>query len=545
VLQDRVRLAELAGQREVWIAKVPFAVLLVAHHAAGTTGTLRARRGPVDKRVVLERGHPVDCRSNLVHETLSRYLAAIGRLSEETAIACLSKATAKGVRVGEVLIADGLLDAAELTRILQQNLAKKLLDLFTWPDGEVTVEVGPGRGDSTLKVKVPQLVLTGITRFMPQAAVERAIHPFGGLLLARHPNAGGLASELRLASREQSVLAALGRPARMEELMSAVGIGAEELSRSLLALLVLELVVQADRLRELEREPTAAAPPPPAPLPDRVPATEAAPTPQAPEPARPGPAVAATAAADAPAPLDEQQRSDALNRVSQLYLDHRQKDAFDLLGIEDDATEADIDRAYIDFAREFSPWRFEAPGLRLVADYARELFLAGAHAYGLLVDAEKRSELRIRRSIRREDAARAARAAYHRIETDLLDPALQFRKGMALKEGGKLRAALQQLEFAADCDPQNGTYRAEAAHCRFLLSPGSEGKTALEELREAQRVDPKSVEALMYHAEIAAQLGLFEEAEASLRRAARLLGPDDRRALDALRTLAAARKKKR
>ena len=148
-------MAELAGQREVWIAKVPFAVLLVAHHAAGTTGTLRARRGPVDKRVVLERGHPVDCRSNLVHETLSRYLAAIGRLPEETAIACLSKATARGVRVGEVLIADGLLDAAELTRILQQNLAKKLLDLFTWPDGEVTVEVGPGRGDSTSRSRSP------------------------------------------------------------------------------------------------------------------------------------------------------------------------------------------------------------------------------------------------------------------------------------------------------------------------------------------------------------------------------------------------------
>ena len=539
-------MAELAGQREVWIAKVPFAVLLVAHHAAGTTGTLRARRGPVDKRVVLERGHPVDCRSNLVHETLSRYLAAIGRLPEETAIACLSKATARGVRVGEVLIADGLIDAAELTRILQQNLAKKLLDLFTWPDGEVTVEVGPGRGDSTLKVKVPQLVLTGITRFMPQAAVERAIHPFGGLLLARHPNAGTLASELRLASREQSVLGALDRPSRMEELMPAVGIGAEELSRSLLALLVLDLVVQADRLRDLEREPAPAAPGASVRRPDREAAPEPPPQPaaQPPQPPPPPPAGAATAAPEAGS-LDESQREAVLNRVSQLYLDHRQKDAFDLLELDDEAAETDIDRAYIDFAREFAPWRFEAPGLRMVADYARELFLAGAHAYGLLVDAEKRSELRIRRSIRREDAARAARAAYHRIETDLLDPALQFRKGMALKEGGKFKAALQQLEFAADCDPQNGTYRAEAAHCRFLLSPTSEGKNALEELREAQRVDPKSVEALMYHAEIAAQLGLFEDAEASLRQAARLLGPDDRRALDALRELSATRKKKR
>ncbi|KAB2962429.1 MAG: hypothetical protein F9K18_09815 [Thermoanaerobaculia bacterium] len=234
-----------------------------------------------------------------------------------------------------------------------------------------------------------------------------------------------------------------------------------------------------------------------------------------------------------------------LNRVSHLFLDHRQKDPFDLLGVSEDAAAPEIEERYLAYARELAPARFEEPGLRMVADYARELFLAGARAYGELADPERRSELRVRRQVRREERERAARASYHRIDTDLLDPALQFRKGMALAEAGKLKAALQQLEFASDCDPQNGAYRAEVARCRFRLAPGSAGRQAIEELEEAQRIDPNAVEPLLYHGEIATGLGLYDAAEASLRKAARLLGPADRRALDALRDLTAARKKKR
>ncbi|HSM12700.1 MAG TPA: DUF4388 domain-containing protein, partial [Thermoanaerobaculia bacterium] len=135
--RDPGQLAELAALRELRIAEIPFAVVLVAHEAAATSGQLRARRGPVDKRVVLERGVPVDCRSNLLHETLNRYLVSLGRLEEARAEECLRRSIERGDLFGEVLVAEGLLTAEELTRLLQQNLAKKLLDLFTWPDGEL------------------------------------------------------------------------------------------------------------------------------------------------------------------------------------------------------------------------------------------------------------------------------------------------------------------------------------------------------------------------------------------------------------------------
>lgn len=561
---------ELLALREVRVAEVPFASLLLAHHAAHTTGTLRARRGPVDKRVLLEQGVPVDCRSNLLHETLSRYLVSLGRLTEEAGNEAVAESAARGVRLGEILIERGVVEAPELTRLLQQNLAKKLLDLFTWADGEVAVEIAPHHADSALKVKVPQLVLTGVTRFMPQAAIERAIAPHAGGEVTRHPSPAAAAAETKLGERERALLDALDRPKRLEELLAATGLETTELVRSLYALLLLDLVVPAARAAESATPPAAVATPPapPAAL-TTAPASEPtapAPAPVAPPRATPPPSLSAAHAIESPratappaavprastpapsaspAAVPPADHSALLNRVSQLFLDHRQKDAFDLLGVREEALEPEIESRYLDFARELAPWRFEEPGLRLVADYARELFVAGARAYAELADRARRSELVTRRKIAREDRDREKRAAYHRIDTDLLDPALQFRKGMALLEAGKTQAALQQLEFAADCDPQNGRYRAEVARCRFLLSPTTGGKQALEELKEAERIDPHAVELFLYHGEIAAELGRFEEAEGALRQAAKLLGPADRRALDALRDLATKRKKRR
>lgn len=556
---------ELLALREVRVAEVPFASLLLAHHAAHTTGTLRARRGPVDKRVLLEQGVPVDCRSNLLHETLSRFLVSLGRLTEEAGNEAVAESAGRGVRLGEILIERGVVEASELTRLLQQNLAKKLLDLFTWADGEVTVEVAPHHADSALKVKVPQLVLTGVTRFMPQAAIDRTIAHDAGGMFVRHPTPGGIATEVKLGERERSLLDALDKPKRLEELLTATALETEELVRSLYALLLLELALPAERVAALAARPTTPAiSAPAAPSPPVVPLVAAAVEPPAVPPApapRPAPPPSlsaahaiesprATTAPSKPAPAaapaaQAADHSALLNRVSQLFLDHRQKDAFDLLGVREEALEPEIESRYLDFARELAPWRFEEPGLRLVADYARELFVAGARAYAELADRTRRSELVTRRKIAREDRDREKRAAYHKIDTDLLDPALQFKKGMALLEAGKTQAALQQLEFAADCDPQNGRYRAEVAHCRFLLSPTTGGKQALEELKEAERVDPHAVELFLYHGEIAAELGRFEEAEGAYRQAAKLLSPADRRALDALRDLATKRKKRR
>nr|MBP9825003.1 hypothetical protein [Thermoanaerobaculia bacterium] len=453
------------------------------------------------------------------------------------------------------------------------------------------------------KVKVPRLVLTGVERFVPQETIDAAIAPLAGALFARHPEAAALTEELRPTERERTLLAALETPRRLEELLPLAALPLEELSRQIWGLAILGLVIPADRLPSLARRsepPTAARPvsaPPPthdaplaptAPMPPLAPTapvvsvTEVASSPPTP----PAPELASTTAAPfAPAiapPSEEPAR--VRERVAEAFGKLRGQDPFDLLCAADATTVDEIRERYFAFARLFAPWQFSSPELRSAAPAAEELFAAGALAFARLSDPKEREALRAARRIRQGATAPAIAApqvpapergtpekssapvaaaaappplsgpgathrsagptpASFRIETDLLDPEVQFKKGRTLKEAERWSQALQQFEFAADCDAQNGAYRAEAAHCRFLLAPSSMAAKSLDELKEAQRIDPEAVTPYLYAGEIAAHLGRYDEAETYLRTAAKRLGPADRRALDALRDLAKKRKK--
>src|ERR1700732_1105197 len=62
---------------------VPFAALLLALSAHRRTLIVEVRRKQISKRIVFEHGLPVDCRSNLVHETLGRYTVTPGHIVAE------------------------------------------------------------------------------------------------------------------------------------------------------------------------------------------------------------------------------------------------------------------------------------------------------------------------------------------------------------------------------------------------------------------------------------------------------------------------------
>ncbi len=485
------------------LEEVPFAVLLHALALAERSVVVEVRRRQLEKTIIMELGVPVECRSNLVHETLGRYMVAQGKLSDGHFTACLSASFSRGVPLGEVLLENELIEPVELYRILQQNLAKKLLDLFSWRDGEFVLGDEVPEEHSSLKVKVPQLIVTGITRFAPQDQVDGAVGTLVGKDLVLDPGSPVALADLRLSEPQARLAEALARGGRMDQLAEASELPFDHFNRFLYALAILGLVVPRERLAAAPR----AAPPPPAALPRPVP--------------EPPPAAL-------PRDLDRLR-----NEITQTYLAYRRLDPFDLLGVAEDASPAAVQARYFEFARRHVPWQFEGTDL---AEKARDLFLAGARAYAELADGERRAVLVHRRQLLREEQARKPKVGPAPIDTDLLDPEAQYRKGQALLAAGKLAEAVQHLEFASDCDPQNGLYRAELAFVRFRQSGGSGGRQALEELKETLRIDPGCGLALYYAGLVHAELDHFAEAEGCLRRAIKLMAPD-RRPIEALKEL--------
>jgi hypothetical protein len=534
VIPTSEQLDEISRLQGGSLQEVAIAPLFLAQAVHRTTGVLEIRRRQVWKKIVFEGGAPVDCRSNLVHETLGRYMVLEGKLGEEDFTASLGRAAARGVPLGEELLERGLVTPDDLFRILQANLAKKLLDLFTWREGEFhTVEDEHlAAAESSLKIKVPQLILTGVTKLAPQDEVDMAVGPLVGQRLCLHPAPPIPLEEIRFSPKQSLLVEALRPGRRMGELAEAAGLSVDEISRLLYALLVLGVCVPESRMPK--GVPPAATASFPRPVPAAAPAP-ATPATSATTAASPPPAAVTPPAAADPAEIERRR-----NEVMQTFLVYKRQDAFDLLGAPEESTLAVIDQKFLELARRFAPWSFAGPELAGVEDKARDLFLAGAQAYGELTDAERRNTLLFRRKTLRDERAKKA-PSMHQIKTDLLDSEAQFKKGKAAMEAGKHREAIMLLEFAVDCDPQNSLYAAELAWCRFESS-SSAAPQAIRDLQETLRRDPNCGIAAYYAGEIERQVGNHDLAEAHLRRAMKLMSPD-RRPIDALKALATEKKR--
>lgn len=526
------QLDAISRRTEGNLHEVPFAALLKALAAHERTVTLEIRRGQLTKAIFFEYGVPVDCRSNLVHETLGRFMVAQGKLTEEEHAACLRESITRGAQFGEVLRDRGVIDSSELFRILQQNLAKKLLDGFTWSEGEYRVKQETSRPVSALKVRVPQLIVTGITRFAPQEEVNAAVWPLAGRRLQAHPNPTWFPiGRLKLTDRQRQVVETFGEPHAVRDAAEASGIPFEEVTRLVYALALLGAVVPVEELDDVVGEADASG----------LPGWVWEPDPEA-ETAQA--AVGADGEARDAEPLSLEEADAVRNQVMEAYLAHRRQDALDLLEVPEDGGVAAIRKRFLLFAHRYAPWRFRRPELAAIAEEAEDLFIAGARAFGELMDPETRNTLLYRRQVLAEERKRKQPAADLKIQTDLLDPEKQYARGRELFDEGKYREALEHFEFATDCDPQNGLYRAEAAHCRYLLAPEVHAEESLAELGEALRIDPRCGLAAFYAGEIHRHLRNWDQSERYLRRANQLLAPD-RRPIEALKVLARESKKKR
>jgi tetratricopeptide (TPR) repeat protein len=497
------------------LGEIPFPVLLHALAVHHRSVVLSIERRQVKKDIILENGVPMDCQSNLLPDTLGKFMVGRGDLTEEQNLAILAKSASTGRSFADILVTEGIVNPHDLYKVLQQNLAKKLLDAFTWQSGSFRISTTLPEVDSPLKVNAPQLVLTGVLKFTPESEIAEAMAPFEEKKFFVHRKPPVPLGELRLSREHQEVVRALAQGRSVSELQSSLGVDRTRGLRLIYSLAVIGAVIPED-WRQAEPEVAPAA---------EIPDSDFA------------------AEAPAPAPPPAGDVTEIRNQVMELYLRYRKLDAFDLLGISENATREEVEKAFVEFSGKYHPARFAASELQAMEEKARDLFLAGGRAFGELTNPETRNSLIGRRQSKfRQLSSEEARNAFA-IKSNLLDSETQFAKGMALVKQGKYADALEFLQFAHDCEPQKGIYRAELAHCRYRKAPEFEAKTAIDTLRETVRIDPDCGLAYYYAGLIHADNAEFAEAEPLLQRAIKLMAPD-RRPIDALKKLKAAEREK-
>lgn len=483
---SRQELDALLRRRDGELRQEPYRHLLLALATREKSGVLTLRRGPLEKEIVFDSGVVVDCHSNIATESLGRFLVASGRIDESQYHDTLSVAASRGTTLEELLVERTILAEADLTRASQQNLGRKLLEPFHWSRGSWHLSFNMPRMTVVHRVRVPQLIVTGILKVEPLEMIENALAGSISMPLGLSPSPLFDPSELRLSEEQQRIVMRIREGATLTDLRGP-GVS-EELDRFVYALLFLGLA----GLREHAAPAALTLDAPPASAPAAVPVPSSPPL--------------------APIASAEDLAAVAMS-----------KDAFELLDLEITANAMEITRAFLRTAEQYLPARYEARQ----REKAQEVFLACVRAYSELADPTRRQAL-IDRRAPKPDFAEATHPTPppdltpSKPRRAIIDPEELYRQGRAAVAAGKLRDALGYFEMAADCDVQNGTYAAEAAYCRYqlLISPAP---LTVKALKNAIRIDPKCGVAHLYLGKIQEMLGNHVEARAYLGRASMLM----------------------
>lgn len=495
---------EVLKAREGFLAEVPLPLLLHALLLEEWTCVLEVTQRQLEKRIYIEDGSPVGCATNLLHETLGKFLVEKRLLAEADYQSTLSESVRDAVPMGDLLVKKGLLSAFDLYKQMQANLAHTILDCFRWPDARYRLRRDVPPLDNPVRMNAVQLVLTGVNTRLPFDAVATHMafvdeQHFGLKAQPSHD----LAS-VKLATKDVKLLQVLRHRPTFPELLQRTGWETEPLMRRLYGLAVLGLVDFV--------EPGS---------PDAVAAVDEAPSPPPPERAVPE----GVPYADDDEPLR--------NALVQAFMSSRTQDPFELLNVPEDALIVTVRRAFLEVSDRFSPLRFRTAELR---EKAEALLISSARAFCELSNPEQLELWRRRRKAAREKRSdRPSIASTMVIKTQLLDAGVQLEAGIRSLAADDPKAALLSFELACDIEPK-GLHLAYRGFARFKINPAAHRRLALQELQSALAQDAGCDLACFFIGEIHRAAGELESAEAAYRRAFKI-NPQQRKYADLLRAV--------
>ncbi|NBD07617.1 MULTISPECIES: DUF4388 domain-containing protein [Corallococcus] len=511
--------SQVLRQREGLLADTPFPLLLHALMVEERTCTLELKVRQREKRITFEDGSPVACNSNLLHETLGKYLVEKGRLSEADYQKSLAESVSTGLQLGALLVQKGLISPFDLYKQLQANLAHKLLDCFRWTDAKYRLIADVENPDATVRANTAQLILTGISTQLPFDTVATHFTFTDDRRFGQMP---GVDSAPKLSSKDARLFQALRQRPTFNELLERTGFDMDSVLRRLYALCLLGVAGFVEDADLKAQELAQKAPP------VSVVAPEPVPTPAP---------VASTGPSGTPFSDDDEA---ARNALLGAFLNHRSLDPFALLDVPEDAQPVALRKAFLAAADRFAPLRFQTAELK---EKAEGMLAAYARAYGALSEPEQNTLWKKRRQAQREKArnntGRPSTAEQFRIRTDLLDATTQFDEGKRRLEARNFAGAFEYFEYACDIDPRP-LHQVHRAWARYLMKPEAHGRLVLQELQELTRQEPGLEEGWAFLGDVARGEGQWALAEDALRKAFKL-NPQQRRYVALIQEIARRR----
>ena len=467
------------------LSDTPLPRLLLALHRQRFQGELRVSGPRAEKRFVFVKGSPVVAESNLASETLGMQLVEQGVITRPQYDDVCAEMQRRGSREGVALLALKLITPKDLFQALKEQVRRRLIESFGWPDGEFALDpdVDPGEDVQPFRVDPIDLVLAGleahwgVDRMLGDLTSRLGAYPKGTKRLSK------IVAKLTDDPDERAALASIDGTRTLTDVVGT----AMQSTRALARIWVLDAIGAVVYLDEAI-DPTAGA------VPDDLEfeievqegaggasrASDDATTSSAPK--RPARSAKAGGKGDAKA---EAVRQEILERHALLGEDKDDVTHYRILDVDPGSQAGVIKKAYFQAAKRYHPDALGRLGHDDVKEQAADVFARIAEAFEVLGDERKRQSY---------DEVLAGGGAEEIDTAALAQAETLYRKGEILIKMGDFKGAEPFLRSCIELWPDEAAYQAAFGWALFKKAP-SEPEEAVRHLEYALSLDADHPEA--------------------------------------------------
>jgi hypothetical protein len=183
------------------------------------TGRLIVKREQAERVIILKAGDVASVGSNLPRDRLGTYLVRLGKVTEQQLEQAQRETEGTGKRIGQILLAKGIIDAHELWSSIQQQITEIFADVVSWTEGSFILFRVPAdfRFPSTPPLSMQGLLLEAVRR-ADEMSVFRERIPNGQTRLRRTSKA----APSSLSEDELRAIDAVGREASVADVARAL-----------------------------------------------------------------------------------------------------------------------------------------------------------------------------------------------------------------------------------------------------------------------------------------------------------------------------------
>jgi len=158
-------------------ATMPLPDLLQWLSLSQKTGILILQRGEVVKEIYFRSGKIVSSSSNDPREYFGQFLLAYGKLTEDDLLYAFAKQAQTGIKLGRILVMEGLLSEDEIQRFLRVKAEETVYDLFLWDLGDFKFYNDvPAQGNHVpIEMEVTSILMEGTRRSDEWARIRKVL----------------------------------------------------------------------------------------------------------------------------------------------------------------------------------------------------------------------------------------------------------------------------------------------------------------------------------------------------------------------------------